>query len=93
VRSSSALLFEEEECAVSAARRVSSVPTHLSRISRIERSTAGYEGGIAEFGEGPEWRAVCVIVTDSVVCSAVKARDDRIARTCRGQVRFVRGIV
>jgi hypothetical protein len=66
VRSSSALLFEEEECAVSAARRVSSVPTHRSRISRIERSTAGYEGGIAEFGEGPEWRAVCVIVTDSV---------------------------
>ena len=66
MRSSSALLFEEEECAVNAARRVSSVPTHLSRISRIERSTAGYEGGIAEFGEGPEWRAVCVIVTDSV---------------------------
>jgi hypothetical protein len=27
------------------------------------------------------------------VCSMVKARDDRMARTCRGQVRFLRGIV
>jgi hypothetical protein len=38
------------------------VPTHRSRSSRIDRSVAGYEGVIAEFGEGPDCnRPVCVI--------------------------------
>jgi hypothetical protein len=55
VRSSSVLRRDMEEWATRAARRVSSVPTHRSRMSLMERSAGEKDGVTRDLGEVPEY--------------------------------------
>lgn len=59
---------------MSAARNVSSVPTHRSRTSRMVRSDCGYGGGSAELGEMPEFTPRLVLVI-SLTWDLVEGRE------------------